>query len=119
MEIKRILLTVLAAVCVLTLFSSCEKHDQTDALYTYSASGELSSTGSGGMYTTATFQGAINSVVGSGPSPMNDAAVVVACDAVDAKIKADTGVKVKGYVEISRKGFNDSGKGTVLKKYTY
>ena len=119
MIIKKLLLTVLAAVCVLTLFSSCEKHDQTNGLYTYSASGDLSSSGSGSLYTIASFQGAINSVVGSGPSQINDAAVVVACDAVDAKIKADTGTKVKGYVEISRKGFNDSGKGTVIRKYTY
>ena len=119
MEIKKILLTVLAAVCVLTLFSSCEKHDQTNGLYTYTASGDLSSSGSGSLYTIADFQGAINSVVGSGPSQMNDAAVVAACDAVDAKIKADSKVKVKGYVEISRKGFNDSGKGTVIRKYTY
>ena len=119
MKIKKLLLTVLAAVCVLTLFSSCEKHDQTNGQYTYSASGDLSSSGSGGTYSVASFQSAINSVVGAGPSQINDAAVIVACDAVDAKIKADTGTKVKGYVEISRKGFNDSGKGTVIRKYTY
>ena len=121
MKVKKTILAALTIVCALLLFSSCGKEKSAlSDLYSYRAYGQISAAGGlGGMYSIGSFQSAINSVVGDGLTQINDAKVIAACDDVDAKIKADTGTKYSGNVQIIRSAASDDGNGAVIKTYTY
>ena len=122
MKVKKTILAALTLVCALLLFSSCgkENNDPLSNLCYYRAYGQLTATGGlGGSYSIGSFQSAINSAVGDALVQMDDAKVIAACDAVDAKIKADSGTKYSGYVEISRSAVSGDSNSTVIKKYTY
>ena len=119
MKVKKTILAALTIVCALLLFSSCGKQNVLNDFYFYRAYGQMTTTGAGGLFSVASFQSAIDNAVGDGLTKMDDAKVIAACDAVDAKIKADTGTKYSGYVEITRKAMGNESNGTVIKMYTY
>ena len=119
MKVKKSILAALTVVCALLLFSSCGKQNVLNDLYIYRAYGKMSTSGAGGLFTVASFQSAIDNAVGDGLTRLDDAKVIAACDAVDAKIKAATDTKYSGYVEITRKELGNEGNGTVIKMYTY
>lgn len=129
MSAKKIFLASLTIVCALVMFSSCGKNDNLSptAIYYYRAIGNISAThfGSGdagsiigSTYATGSFQDAINAAIGDYTDTPQDSKVIAACDAIDAKIKADTDTKYGGTVQIVRKQSDDDS-GTVIKEYKY
>ena len=128
MKAKRIFLYALTLVCALIMFSSCgNKNNLSPTTIYYSrASGSISAshvgTGStsiiGSTYSTGSFQDAINAAIGDYTNTPQDSKVIAACDAIDAKIKADPNTKYSGTVTITRKQSNDDN-GTVIKEYKY
>ena len=127
MKAKRIFLSALTIVCALLMFSSCGNNSLSPTtIYYYRASGNISAThvgtGStsiiGTTYSTGSFQDAINAAIGDYTNTPQDSKVIAACDAIDAKIKADPNTKYGGTVTITRKQSNDDN-GTVIKEYTY
>ena len=128
MKTKKLLLAALTAMCALVMFSSCGDNNSLSptVIYYYRATGNISAThvgtGStsiiGTTYTTGSFQDAINAVIGDYTNTPQDSKVIAACDAIDAKIKADPNTKYGGTVTITRKQSNDDN-GTVIKEYKY
>ena len=130
MKTKKLLLAALTALCALVMFSSCGDNNSLSptVIYYYRAGGDLTgshfSIGSGSSsiigsgYNVHSFQGAIDAVIGDYTNTPQDSKVIAACDAIDAKIKADTETKYTGSVQITRKQSNDD-KGTLIKEYKY